>query len=168
MAETQNGGQAVIDVSVIIANYNGGEFIADAIRSACRQTIRNIEIIVSDDSSTDSSVRIVESLIAEDDRIRLVRSDVNGGPAAARNRALGIARGEWISVLDSDDLMHPRRLQLIIEEAVKSQADIVADALRPPAPSRRPTRPTLGAKKRRLEAKKRRTDIKRLRRPPHD
>ena len=129
MAEAQNGGQAVVDVSVIIANYNGEKFIADAIRSACRQTIRNIEIIVSDDSSTDSSVGIVESLIADDDRIRLVRSDVNGGPAAARNRALDIARGEWISVLDSDDLMHPRRLQSIIEEAVKSQADIVADDL---------------------------------------
>ena len=80
-------------------------------------------------ASTNSSVRIVESLIAEDDRIRLIRSDVNGGPAAARNRALGIARGEWISVLDSDDLMHPRRLQSIIEEAIKSQADIVADDL---------------------------------------
>jgi succinoglycan biosynthesis protein ExoO len=129
MAEAQNGGQAVVEVSVIIANYNGEKFIADAIRSACRQTLRSIEIIVSDDASTDSSVRIVESLIAEDDRIRIIRSDVNGGPAAARNRALGLARGEWISVLDSDDLMHPRRLQSIIEEAIKSQADIVADDL---------------------------------------
>ncbi|MEH2526137.1 MULTISPECIES: glycosyltransferase [unclassified Bradyrhizobium] len=129
MAEVQNGGQAVVEASVIIANHNGEKFIADAIRSACRQTLRNIEIIVSDDASTDSSVRIVESLIAEDDRIRLIGSDVNGGPAAARNRALGIARGEWISVLDSDDLMHPGRLQSIIEEAIKSQADIVADDL---------------------------------------
>ena len=130
MAEAQNGGQAVIDVSVIIANYNGEEFIADAIRSACRQTIRNIEIIVSDELYRPiEASELSKALIAEDDRIRLVRSDVNGGPAAARNRALGIARGEWISVLDSDDLMHPRRLQLIIEEAIKSQADIVADDL---------------------------------------
>src|SRR3954462_3120152 len=113
MAEGQNGEQAVVEVSVIIANNNGEKFIADAIRSACRQTLRDIEIIVSDDASTDASVAIVEGLIAEDDRIRLVRSDANGGPAAARNRALGIARGEWISILDSDDLMHPRRLQSI-------------------------------------------------------
>ncbi len=129
MAEAQNGGQAVVQVSVIIANHNGEKFIADAIRSACRQTLRNIEIIVSDDASTDASVKIVERLIAEDDRIRLVRSDVNGGPAAARNRALGIARGEWISILDGDDLMHPGRLQSIIEEAEKSGADIAADDL---------------------------------------
>ena len=129
MAEAQNGGPAVIEVSVIIANHNGEKFIADAIRFACRQTLRNIEIIVSDDASTDSSVAIVEGLIAEDPRIRLIKSDVNGGPAAARNRALGVARGEWISILDGDDLMHPSRLQSIIEEAVKSQADIVADDL---------------------------------------
>lgn len=129
MAEAQNGGQAIIQVSVIIANHNGEKFIADAIRSACRQTLRNIEIIVSDDASTDSSIRIIESLIAEDDRIRLVRSEVNGGPAAARNRALDLARGEWISILDGDDLMHPRRLQSIIEEAVNSGADIAADDL---------------------------------------
>jgi succinoglycan biosynthesis protein ExoO len=129
MAEAQNGGQAIIQVSVIIANHNGEKFIADAIRSACRQTLRDIEIIVSDDASTDSSVRIIGSLIAEDDRIRLVRSEVNGGPAAARNRALDLARGEWISILDGDDLMHPRRLQSIIEEAVNSGADIAADDL---------------------------------------
>ncbi len=65
--------------------------------------------------------KIVEGLIAEDDRIRLVRSDVNGGPAAARNRALDIARGEWISILDGDDLMHPARLQSIIDEASKER-----------------------------------------------
>lgn len=129
MAEAKSGGQAVVQASVIIANHNGEKFIADAIRSACRQTLRNIEIIVSDDASTDASVRIVEKLIAEDDRIRLVRSDINGGPAAARNRALDIARGEWISILDGDDLMHPQRLQSIIEEAVKSGADIAADDL---------------------------------------
>lgn len=62
-----------------------------------------------------------------------------------------------------------QRAQLRNREAARARlADIVADALRPPAAARRPTRPTLGAKKRRLEAKKRRTDIKRLRRPPHD
>ncbi|WKA30565.1 glycosyltransferase [Bradyrhizobium roseum] len=129
MAEVKSGGEAIVEVSVIIANHNGEKFIADAVRSACRQTLRNIEIIVSDDASTDTSVKIVEGLMAEDCRIRLVRSDVNGGPAAARNRALDIARGEWISILDGDDLMHPGRLQSIIDQASKSGADIAADDL---------------------------------------
>ena len=129
MAEAHNDGEARVEVSVIVANHNGEKFIADAIRSACRQTLRNIEIIVSDDASTDGSVKIVERLIAEDDRIRLVRSDINGGPAAARNRALDVARGAWISILDGDDLMHPRRLQSIVEQAGESGADIAADDL---------------------------------------
>ncbi|WP_085370715.1 alternative ribosome rescue aminoacyl-tRNA hydrolase ArfB [Leifsonia sp. NCR5] len=61
------------------------------------------------------------------------------------------------------------RAQLRNREAALSRvADLVADALRPPAPARRPTRPTHGAKQRRLDAKKHRTDVKRLRRPPQD
>jgi glycosyltransferase involved in cell wall biosynthesis len=118
-----------IDVSVIIANYNGEKFIADAIRSACNQTLTSLEIIVCDDASTDSSVQIVKNLIAEDGRIRLIESSANRGAAAARNRALNFARGRWVSVLDSDDLMHPDRLRLLIEESKRSGADIVADDL---------------------------------------
>ncbi|WP_158865228.1 alternative ribosome rescue aminoacyl-tRNA hydrolase ArfB [Leifsonia sp. AG29] len=61
------------------------------------------------------------------------------------------------------------RAQLRNREAARARlAEIVADALRPPGPTRRPTRPSRGAKQRRLEAKKRRTDVKRLRRPPQD
>ena len=61
------------------------------------------------------------------------------------------------------------RAQLRNRDAARDRlAAVVADALRPPPPSRRPTRPTRGAKERRLDAKKRRTDVKRLRRPPPD
>jgi ribosome-associated protein len=61
------------------------------------------------------------------------------------------------------------RAQLRNREAARARlAEVVADALRPPAPLRRPTRPSRGAEQRRLEAKKRRTDLKRLRRPPRD
>lgn len=61
------------------------------------------------------------------------------------------------------------RAQLRNREAARARlAELVADALQPPAPPRRPTRPTRGSKQRRLEAKKRRTDLKRLRRPPTD
>jgi succinoglycan biosynthesis protein ExoO len=129
MAERHNGGRQEVDVSVIIANYNGEKFIADAILSACNQSLRSIEVIVSDDASTDASIRIVEDLIAQDNRIRLIQSRVNAGAAAARNRALDAARGKWISILDSDDLMHPDRILSLVEEGRKSSADIVADDL---------------------------------------
>src|SRR5665213_2300315 len=129
MAAQRSEGLSGIDVSVIIANYNGEKFIADAVRSACDQSHRNIEIIVSDDASADASVRIVEDLMAEDARIRLIRSNVNGGAAAARNRALEAARGQWLCILDSDDLMHPDRIRSLVEQAAESGADIVADDL---------------------------------------
>ena len=128
-AEQPGEGRPGIDVSVIIANYNGEKFIADAVRSASEQSHSNIEIIVSDDASGDSSVRIVEGLMAVDARIRLIRANVNGGAAAARNRALEVARGQWICILDSDDLMHPDRIRSLIEEAARSGADIIADDL---------------------------------------
>lgn len=129
MTGRRNDGSSEIDVSVIVANYNGEKFLADAVRSACNQSLRNIEVIVSDDASTDSSVSIIKTLAAEDSRVRLIASSVNGGPAAARNRALDIARGRWISVLDSDDLMHPDRLLWLTEEGTRSNADLVADDL---------------------------------------
>ena len=78
-------------VSIVMANYNGAAHLADAIGSAQSQSLRDLEIIVSDDASSDDSVRIVKQFIAEDPRIRLVHSHQNGGPAAARNRALAMA-----------------------------------------------------------------------------
>jgi len=114
-------------VSVIMANYNGAAHLADAIRSIQGQTLRDLEIIVSDDASSDDSVRIVTELMAEDPRIRLVRGERNGGPAAARNRALPLAKGEWIAVMDSDDLMHPERLARLVAAARRDGADVAAD-----------------------------------------
>jgi succinoglycan biosynthesis protein ExoO len=116
-------------ISVIVANYNGAAYLVDALRSARAQTLADLEIIVSDDASTDGSAAIVRRLMAEDDRIRLITSDVQRGPAAARNRALGAARGRWIAVLDSDDFMHRARLEKLLVFAEQDSADIVADDL---------------------------------------
>jgi len=116
-------------VSVIMANFNGAAHLAEAIESAQGQTLRNLEIIVSDDASSDRSVDIVTAKMAADSRIHLLRSPHNIGPAAARNRAIEIARGEWISVMDGDDLMHPARLKTLINLADRDNADIAADDL---------------------------------------
>jgi glycosyltransferase involved in cell wall biosynthesis len=116
-------------VSVIIANHNGAAFLLGAILSAQQQTLREIEIIVSDDGSDDDSVGIVRRLMNEDQRIRLVQSESNRGPGAARNAALAVARGEWIAVLDSDDLMHPERLKKLLDAARRDRAELVADNL---------------------------------------
>jgi glycosyltransferase involved in cell wall biosynthesis len=116
-------------VSVVMANFNGAAYLTDAIRSVQKQSLRELEIIVSDDASTDNSIELITGLMAQDRRIRLVRGKRNGGPAAARNRALAEVTGEWISVMDSDDLMHPERLATLVTSAVHDGADIVADDL---------------------------------------
>jgi GT2 family glycosyltransferase/glycosyltransferase involved in cell wall biosynthesis len=129
MEAAQERGGADVEVSVIIANYNGSNFLADAIRSACAQTLRDIEVIVSDDASSDGSAAIVRQLMDEDPRVRLVESRTNGGAAAARNRAIDVARGRWIAILDSDDLMHPDRLRSLLLACATTGADMIADDL---------------------------------------
>jgi glycosyltransferase involved in cell wall biosynthesis len=114
-------------VSVVMANFNGAKYLADSIESVRAQTIRDIEIIVSDDASTDNSAEIVRGMMASDPRIRLLTAEKNAGPAAARNRAIDVAAGEWIAVVDSDDLVKPTRLETLVSAAERDSADIVAD-----------------------------------------
>ena len=114
-------------ISVIMANYNCAAYLADAIGSVQKQTVRDIEIIVSDDASTDDSVGIVRKLQETDPRIRLLLSDSNCGPAAARNNALDVAKGQWIAIVDSDDLIQPQRFSALLQLIDRDDADIVAD-----------------------------------------
>jgi len=106
--------------SIIIPNIMGRPLSPTQVRSACRQHLVDIEIIVSDDCSSDNSIDVISRMMSEDPRIRLVKSDRNGGAGAARNRALAVASGEWIAVLDNDDLMHPDRLVTLIGAALRS------------------------------------------------
>ncbi len=116
-------------VSIIIANYNGGRFVRDSLLSATRQTLRDIEILFVDDASTDGSLALAQSIAREDARIRVIALDQRSGPGNARNAGLAAASGRWISVLDSDDMMHPERLESLVAEMQRSQAEICADDL---------------------------------------
>ncbi|HEY8614649.1 glycosyltransferase family 2 protein [Phenylobacterium sp.] len=116
-------------VSVVTANYNGARYLAQAVRSVLDQTLASLELIVVDDCSTDGSVAVIEAAAAGDPRVRVFVQPKNGGPGAARNRALAEARGEWIAVFDSDDLMTPDRLERLVARAQASGADIVVDNL---------------------------------------
>ena len=94
-------------VSVIIAAYNAAPFIAETCRSAMRQTYPHLEIIVVDDGSTDDTSQVVATLA--EPRIRLIRQE-NRGVAAARNRAIADAFGEFIAPLDADDVWDPTKI----------------------------------------------------------
>lgn len=96
-------------VSTVIPVFNRPALVRDAVRSVLEQTHDRIEIILVDDGSTDTTPTVLESLrSAAPDRIRVERID-NGGPGVAREVGRGLARGEFLQYLDSDDLLHPAK-----------------------------------------------------------
>lgn len=97
-----------VTVSVIIPAFNRARYIGAAVSSITRQSLRDIEIIVVDDGSTDATADVAQS--CGDPRVCLVRHDRNQGIPAARNTGLREARGRYIAWLDSDDVAHPQRL----------------------------------------------------------
>jgi glycosyltransferase involved in cell wall biosynthesis len=97
-------------VTVITATYNGARYIEAAIESILSQTFGAFEYIIVDDASTDATPEILAAYAARDLRIRTVHNAANLGPAQALNRALAAARGDYVAVLDHDDLALPERL----------------------------------------------------------
>lgn len=114
-------------ISVVIASYNAGRTIEGTIGSVLAQTVRELEVVVADDASGDDSRDRVAALAAGDRRVKLLAVPVNGGPAAARNAALDASAGDWVAVVDSDDLLHPARFERLLHAAEASRADLVAD-----------------------------------------
>jgi glycosyltransferase involved in cell wall biosynthesis len=106
-------------VSVIIPAYNAASFIAKTIASARRQIYDNLEILIVDDGSIDTTAHIAEAAAREDNRVRCIRQ-TNRGVAVARNRAIEGARGTYIAPLDADDVWHPDYLRLQVEALERS------------------------------------------------
>ena len=94
-------------ISVIIPAYNAASFVSSAIESALAQTYPPLEILVVDDGSSDKTAEVVARFAAP---VRLLLQK-NGGPAAARNHAARVARGEWLAFLDADDVWLPEKLE---------------------------------------------------------
>ncbi len=117
------------EISVLMANYNGERYLPAAIRSLQAQTFENWELLFVDDASRDASVEIATTFAKADRRIRVEARACNGGAAAARNAALAQAKGRWLAVFDSDDLMRPQRLETLLARAQADGAAIIADNL---------------------------------------
>jgi glycosyltransferase involved in cell wall biosynthesis len=96
-------------VSVIIAAFNAQRWINLSIESAQSQTLREIEIIVVDDGSTDDTAEMVMRIAKDDPRIHLIQQP-NAGVGAARNAGIRSARGKFVAPLDADDLWQPEKL----------------------------------------------------------
>ncbi|RVV97628.1 glycosyltransferase family 2 protein [Mesobaculum littorinae] len=98
-------------ISIIMPVHNAEETVEKAIQSILDQTWKNLEIIAVDDCSTDSTPHLLRRIMQKDPRLRVHRLPVNAGPYVARNVALGMARGDWITCHDADDWAHPKRLE---------------------------------------------------------
>ncbi len=115
------------DISVIITTYKVPSYIARAVNSALTQTGVSVEVIIVDDCSPDTTWDVIQTLT--DPRITAIRMEQNGGPSAARNRAIAAAKGRWLAVLDGDDLFLEGRLARMLALGEAKQADIIVDNL---------------------------------------
>ena len=112
-------------ISVIVPVYNGEEYLQCCLNSILTQSFNNIEIIIIDDCSTDKTREIIEGIVSNDSRCHAIYEDENRGAGPCRNDAIQIARGKYLSFVDSDDIVHPHMLQIAFETAERNLADVV-------------------------------------------
>ncbi|TDR57259.1 glycosyl transferase family 2 [Halomonas ventosae] len=98
-------------VSVVTPSYNSEKYLAGTIDSVLDQSFFDWEMIIVDDCSPDNANQLVESYVAKDSRIKLIKLDENAGAAVARNVAIRAAQGRFIAFLDSDDRWLPDKLE---------------------------------------------------------
>ncbi len=96
------------EISVVIPSYNHSSYIDKAVASVLNQTFDDLELIIVDDGSTDNTLEVLEAY--SDPRLKIF-SQENQGAHAAINRALELAEGKLLAVLNSDDFYHPERLE---------------------------------------------------------
>ena len=110
-------------ISLIVPVYNGEEYLETMARSVLSQEWTNLQVIFSDDGSTDRSREILNRLASEDARVAVVTGE-NRGVSSARNRALSMADGDYIGFADSDDLLEPGYLNILAELLEEYDADV--------------------------------------------
>lgn len=110
-------------ISVVIPVYNIEEYLERCVKSVCGQTYTNLEIILVDDGSTDSSGKLCDNLAQKDDRIKVFHKP-NGGSSSARNLGISKAQGEYIGFVDSDDYISADMYELLYAAVQKYDAAI--------------------------------------------
>lgn len=114
-------------VSVVIPCFNGAAYVENAVRSVLSQSHADLECIVVDDASTDASPLVLRRLAEADPRVTVLTQRSNGGASHARNAGFDAATGDFVTVLDADDLYEPDRLAGLVALAEARRADVVVD-----------------------------------------
>ncbi len=102
-------------VSVLIAAYNSELYIRESLESIIKQTYRNLEIVVSDDCSSDKTIDIVKTYLRKDKRIKLLTNEKNLGIAGNMNKGILSCNGDFIAILDGDDWAYEDRIERQVE-----------------------------------------------------
>jgi glycosyltransferase involved in cell wall biosynthesis len=110
-------------VSVLMPAYNHAPYVRAAVESVLGQTYDNLELIAIDDASSDATWEVLQSFA--DARLRISRHDANQGAHATLNEALALAKGEFIAIINSDDIFHPERLSACVKALELKGADLV-------------------------------------------
>ena len=100
-------------ITVFMPVYNSERYLKEAIDSILNQSYKNFELLIINDGSTDSSIDIIKSY--NDSRIKLINNDCNKGLPYTRNLGLKLAKGDYIAIMDSDDISYIHRLKKQIE-----------------------------------------------------
>ncbi len=111
-------------ISVIIPVYNVEEYLRECIDSVLKQTYEELEIILVDDGSTDTSGDICDAYAQKDERVQVIYQK-NQGQAVARNTGFAKAKGKYIYFLDSDDWIVPETLEKLVKKAEQENAEVV-------------------------------------------
>lgn len=114
-------------ISVIVPVWNGERYLAECVESVLGQSVRDMEIILVDDGSTDGTWELIERFAREDERVRSIRQP-NGGVSEARNAGIRASRGQYIRFVDADDCLPPDSMRLLVEKAQKHECDLVLAA----------------------------------------
>ncbi len=114
------------DVTVVVICFNDAERLPRAVASVQRQTLRNLEIVIVDDASTDATAEVARAIAAADPRVRYECLPQNsGGCSAPRNRGLELARAPWVMFCDSDDEYEQHACKNLLLAAERTGADVV-------------------------------------------
>ena len=119
----------MIGISAIVPVYNAEKYLTKCIDSILTQTYDNFELILIDDGSTDRSGEICDRYAETDERITVIHKE-NGGVSAARNTGIDIAKGKYITFIDSDDFVEKSFFEYTVDIAQKRQADCVTAGIR--------------------------------------
>ena len=116
-------------VSVIMPTYNASEFLADSIESVLNQTYSQLELLITDDHSTDSKTHeILEEYRQKDNRVKVFYFEENKGAGPARNNSIEKAEGQYIAFCDSDDCWFPEKLEKQLQYMKEKNTDVTYSA----------------------------------------